>query len=104
MRPLRTEAVGALFFNSRGQVIGVNEAYIDGFSGGTLGISVQALRPLIEAAKEEAVTRIESGCKLDLADHEVLTSRGRRLIHPVSRTCSSSKRCARAAMIPCLPK
>ncbi len=42
---------GGPVFNSDGEVIGVNSAYIDGFSGGTLGISIDALRPLIEAAK-----------------------------------------------------
>jgi S1-C subfamily serine protease len=41
---------GGPVFNSNAEVIGVNSAYIDGFSGGTLGVSVQALRPLIEAA------------------------------------------------------
>lgn len=41
---------GGPVFNSRGEVIGVNSAYIDGFSGGTLGISSEALRPLIQAA------------------------------------------------------
>jgi hypothetical protein len=41
-------------FNSQGQVIGINEAYIDGFSGGTLGVSVKALRPLIVAAQKRA--------------------------------------------------
>jgi serine protease Do len=44
---------GGPVFNSRGQVIGVNAAYIDGFSGGTLGVSVQALRPLLEAAAKK---------------------------------------------------
>lgn len=44
---------GGPVFNSQGEVIGVNEAYIDGFSGGTLGISVQALRPLIIAARKK---------------------------------------------------
>jgi hypothetical protein len=44
---------GGPVFNSRGQVIGVNAAYIDGFSGGTLGVSVQALRPLVEAAAQK---------------------------------------------------
>ena len=42
---------GGPVFNSQGQVIGINEAYIDGFSGGTLGVSVQALKPLIAAAQ-----------------------------------------------------
>jgi S1-C subfamily serine protease len=43
---------GGPVFDSRGQVIGVNSAYLDGFSGGTMGISVQALRPLIVAAQK----------------------------------------------------
>ncbi len=41
---------GGPVFNSSGEVIGINSAYMDGFSGGTLGISVNALRPLIAAA------------------------------------------------------
>jgi hypothetical protein len=44
---------GGPVFNSRGEVIGINAAYLDGFSGGTLGISVEALRPLIAAAKNK---------------------------------------------------
>ncbi len=43
---------GGPVFNSNAEVIGVNSAYIDGFSGGTLGISVEALRPLIEAVQK----------------------------------------------------
>ena len=43
---------GGPVFDSEGQVIGINSAYIDGFSGGTLGISVDALRPLIDAAQK----------------------------------------------------
>jgi S1-C subfamily serine protease len=38
---------GGPVFNSRGQVIGVNAAYINGFAGGTLGVSVEALKPLL---------------------------------------------------------
>jgi len=44
---------GGPVFDSRGEVIGINAAYIDGFSGGTLGISVSALRPLIAAATKK---------------------------------------------------
>jgi S1-C subfamily serine protease len=44
---------GGPVFNSRGEVIGINAAYIDGFSGGTLGISIQALQPLIQAAQNQ---------------------------------------------------
>lgn len=41
---------GGPVFNSNAEVIGVNSAYIDGFSGGTLGYSAEALRPLIMEA------------------------------------------------------
>lgn len=42
---------GGPVFNSRGEVIGVNSAYMDGFSGGTLGVSVDSLRPLLAEAE-----------------------------------------------------
>jgi S1-C subfamily serine protease len=42
---------GGPVFNSRGEVIGVNSAYMDGFSGGTLGVSVDSLRPLFQAVQ-----------------------------------------------------
>jgi serine protease Do len=42
---------GGPVFNSRGKVIGINAAYLDGFSGGTMGVSVRALKPLIAAAQ-----------------------------------------------------
>jgi S1-C subfamily serine protease len=46
---------GGPVFNTKGEVIGVNSAFMDGFSGGTLGVSVDALRPLLqEAQKQEA--------------------------------------------------
>src|ERR1700730_10482576 len=43
---------GGPVFNVKGEVIGVNSAYMDGFTGGTLGVSVRALRPLIEEAQK----------------------------------------------------
>ncbi len=42
---------GGPVFNSRGEVIGVNSAYMDGFTGGTLGVSVESLRPLLHEAQ-----------------------------------------------------
>ncbi|MFY9681762.1 MAG: serine protease [Candidatus Sulfotelmatobacter sp.] len=44
---------GGPVFDSNAEVIGVNSAYIDGFSGGTLGVSAEALRPLIQAAQKK---------------------------------------------------
>lgn len=38
---------GGPVLNSKGEVIAVNFAYMDGFSGNTLGISVDSLRPLL---------------------------------------------------------
>ncbi|HTT24094.1 MAG TPA: serine protease [Candidatus Sulfotelmatobacter sp.] len=42
---------GGPVFNSNGEVIGVNSAYMDGFSGGTLGVSVDSLRPILQQAQ-----------------------------------------------------
>ena len=44
---------GGPVFNSRGEVIGVNSAFMDGFSGGTLGVSVESLRPLLQEALKQ---------------------------------------------------
>jgi S1-C subfamily serine protease len=44
---------GGPVFNSQGEVIGVNSAYMDGFTGGTLGVAVESLRPLLEAAQKK---------------------------------------------------
>ncbi len=41
---------GGPVFNARGEVIGINAAYLEGFSGSTLGVSVQALRPVMAKA------------------------------------------------------
>jgi len=46
---------GGPVLNARGEVIGINSAYIDGFSGGTLGIAVSQLLPLIESARQVPV-------------------------------------------------
>jgi S1-C subfamily serine protease len=43
---------GGPVFNTKGEVIGVNSAYMDGFSGGTLGVSVDSLRPLLQEAQK----------------------------------------------------
>jgi S1-C subfamily serine protease len=46
---------GGPVLNLRGEVVGINSAYIDGFSGGTLGITSAQLRPLLEIAKRVAL-------------------------------------------------
>ena len=43
---------GGPVLNRSGEVVGINSAYIDGFSGGTLGISATELLPLLAAAKD----------------------------------------------------
>jgi len=43
---------GGPVLNLRGEVVGINSAYIDGFSGGTLGITATELRPLMETAQK----------------------------------------------------
>jgi S1-C subfamily serine protease len=43
---------GGPVFNTKGEVIGVNSAYMDGFTGGTLGVSVDALRPLLRQSQQ----------------------------------------------------
>src|SRR5277367_1500905 len=54
---------GGPVFNSEGQVIAVNAAYIDGFSGGTLGVSVETLKPLIDVARLRLPTRTSDGAE-----------------------------------------
>ena len=44
---------GGPVFNAKGEVIGVNSAYMDGFTGGTLGVSVESLRPLLQEAQKK---------------------------------------------------
>ena len=43
---------GGPVFNTKGEVIGVNSAYMDGFTGGTVGVSVDSLRPLLQQAQQ----------------------------------------------------
>jgi len=45
---------GGPVFNSNGEVIGVNSAYIDGFSGGSIGVSVESLRTLLQESQFSA--------------------------------------------------
>lgn len=40
---------GAPVFNTRGEVIGINAALITGFNGTSLGISIEALKPLLQS-------------------------------------------------------
>jgi S1-C subfamily serine protease len=56
---------GGPVLNLRGEVVGINSAYIDGFSGGTLGISAAGLRPLVETAERapSETAPVESGVK-----------------------------------------
>ena len=42
---------GGPVLNASGEVIGVNFAYLDGFSGATLGVSIESLRPLVQQAQ-----------------------------------------------------
>ena len=44
---------GGPVFNTKGEVIGVNSAFMDGFAGGTLGVSVDSLRPLLQEAQKQ---------------------------------------------------
>jgi len=48
---------GGPVLNTRGEVVGINSAYLDGFSGGTLGIAAYDLIPLVEKATRPAVVQ-----------------------------------------------
>lgn len=51
---------GGPVLNLHGQVVGVNSAYIDGFSGGTLGITATELSPLIQSARQSSLVTTAS--------------------------------------------
>lgn len=48
---------GGPVLNTRGEVVGINSAYLDGFSGGTLGIAAYDLIPLVEKATRPSVVQ-----------------------------------------------
>ena len=47
-------------FNSNGEVIGVNSAYVDGFSGGSIGISIESLRGLLQEAQVSSELHVQT--------------------------------------------
>jgi S1-C subfamily serine protease len=51
---------GGPVFNSNGEVIGVNSAYIDGFSGGSIGVSVESLLPLVQEAQVSSESHLDA--------------------------------------------
>jgi serine protease Do len=56
---------GGPVFNSHGEVIGVNAAYMDGFAGGTLGISIEAIKPLLaEARTHKAAPHVSASAQV----------------------------------------
>lgn len=58
---------GGPVLNFKGEVIGVNSAYIDGFSGGTFGVSVESLRPLVD----EVLALVNRGIPDQIQTHDV---------------------------------
>jgi len=42
---------GGPVFNSNGEVIGINSAYVDGFSAGSIGISIESLHALLQESQ-----------------------------------------------------
>jgi S1-C subfamily serine protease len=54
--PTAHGASGGPVFNSNGEVIGVNSAYIDGFSGGSIGVSVESLHALLDVSSSQLRT------------------------------------------------
>jgi Trypsin-like peptidase domain len=62
--PTTHGASGGPVLNSRGEVVGINFAFIDGFAGANLGISCEALKPLILEAQNlqfGAVPKVGAG-------------------------------------------
>ena len=51
---------GGPVFNSNGEVIGINTAYVDGFSGGSIGISIESLRGLLQEAQVSSELHVQT--------------------------------------------
>ena len=83
---------GGPVFNSNGEAIAVNAAYIDGFTGGTIGITTESSKPLLQNAMQKGIRQLASVCLRNLP------------IQPGSRKCSSSSLRIRAARICERPK
>src|SRR5947209_11824638 len=45
---------GGTVFNSNGEVIGINSAYVHGFSAGSIGISIESLHALLRQLRVTA--------------------------------------------------
>ena len=58
---------GGPVFNANGEVIGVNFAYMAGFSGATFGVSVESLRPLLEQAQKMTLRTPSTGISHGIA-------------------------------------
>jgi S1-C subfamily serine protease len=54
---------GGPVFNSDGEVTGVNSAYVDGFSGGSIGVSVESLRPLLQEAQVSSELQLHTSTR-----------------------------------------
>ena len=60
---------GGPVFNSNGEAIAVNAAYIDGFTGGTIGITTESLKPLLaECHAESRIRQLAFGLPAKPAD------------------------------------
>ena len=56
---------GGPVLNLRGEVVGINSAYIDGFSGGTLGITAEQLLQLLAIAKKVSMETASASAPQD---------------------------------------
>ena len=66
---------GGPVFNANGEVIGVNSAYIDGFSSASIGVSIESLRPLLREV--QSATELYPHPTTGFAEINGKTSHGR---------------------------